>query len=76
MYLIVYQYERRNNDGTEIKIIQCKILKFNSNQNKFELKYQFLADILENHIPFSFNIAYINDDGIYFLKKTHVIINS
>ena len=76
MYLIVYQYEFRKKDGTEIKIIQCKILKFNSNQNKFELKYQFLADILENHIPFSFNIAYINDDGIYFLKKTHVIINS
>ena len=27
-------------------------------------------------IPFSFNIAYINEDGIYFLKKTHVIINA
>jgi len=76
LYLILYQHEFRKKDGIAIKIFQCKILKFNSNKNKFELNYQFLADILQDHIPFSFNIAYINEDGIYFLKKTHVIINA
>ena len=59
-----------------IKFTQCRILKFNSNQNKFELKYQFLADILKNDFLYSYDVVYINEDGIYFLKKAHVIINN
>ncbi len=59
-----------------IKFTQCRILKFNSNQNKFELKHQFLADILKNDFLYSYDVVYINEDGIYFLKKAHVIINN